>query len=579
MSLPSPPSDRKSGPAPSFLAAHSPMRWLQARLAHRLGVGLTEQERTVRAMQGRDPSDTATYWLQLILSMCIATFGLVLNSSGVVIGAMLIAPLMGPIVALAMALTVGSPYLALRSLLRIVTSIVVVVSGSALINLALPYHEVTAEIAARTTPTALDLFVAVFCAFAAAFSVVRSSSETIATAAGTSISIALVPPLCVVGFGVGNAQWSVALGAALLFTANLSAILMFAALFFLGLGFNLVKPATLEEQAAEENTNLGRLLGGLRRLFGHRYGTLVRVLLPLSLVAAVYIPLSRALSAVAWEVRVRGQVQSILDLEIPHERAVQNTLLVKRGQISLRIVLVAKPARAHELEARLRLRIAQVSGVEPVIHVLAVPDEQAVRDTALALSTPHPAPLPPLPEPDLFALQRLFGERLLAEWPKGAAGALLDWRLGSDKGGAVVEVTHLGPPLGAAAEQLLARRLDEALHGPVRLQDRALDGAEHEVSLDDEEKLWRDLLAAMAAVRAQAGLGLCLWLPKVELSKTASPTDLQHRAVVAAMRTAGSTLGTRVTILEAEQPRLRVSQQPCAPAASYDVPLPKPPER
>jgi uncharacterized hydrophobic protein (TIGR00271 family) len=101
-------------------------------------------------MQGRAPSDAATYWLQLILSMCIATFGLVLNSSGVVIGAMLIAPLMGPIVALAMAFTVGSPYLALWSLLRIGTSIVVVVSGSALINLALPYHEVTAEIAART---------------------------------------------------------------------------------------------------------------------------------------------------------------------------------------------------------------------------------------------------------------------------------------------------------------------------------------------------------------------------------------------------------------------------------------------
>jgi uncharacterized hydrophobic protein (TIGR00271 family) len=511
--------------------------------------------------------------------MCIATFGLVLNSSGVVIGAMLIAPLMGPIVALAMAFTVGSPYLALWSLLRIGTSIVVVVSGSALINLALPYHEVTAEIAARTTPTALDLFVAVFCAFAAAFSVVRSSSETIATAAGTSISIALVPPLCVVGFGVGNAQWSVALGAALLFTANLSAILMFAALFFLSLGFNLVKSETMEEQAAEEATHLGRLLAGLRRVFGHRYGPLLRVLLPLSLVAAVYIPLSRALSAVAWDVRVRGQVRSILDLEIPRERAVQNTLLVKQGQISLRVVLVAKPARARELEARLRLRIAQVSGVEPVIHVLAVPDEQAVRDAALALTTPHPAPLPPPPEPDIFALQRLLGERLLAEWPKGAAGALLDWRLGTDKNGAVVEVTHLGPALGAAAEQLLERRLDEALHGPVHLQDRALDATEHEVSLDDEVKLWRDLLAAMAAVRAQSGLGLCLWLPKVEPYKTASLADLQDRAVIAAMHAAGSTLGTRVTILEAERPHFRVSQEPCAPPASYDVPLPKPPWR
>lgn len=570
----SPSSDRESDVALSLPPAISPIRWFQALLAHRLGIGLVEQEQTVRAMLGQAPSEAATYWLQLMLSMCIATFGLVLNSSGVVIGAMLIAPLMGPIVALAMALTVGSPYLALRSLLRIGISIIVVVSGSALINLALPYHEITTEIAARTTPTALDLFVAVFCAISAAFSVVRSSSETIATAAGTSISIALVPPLCVVGFGVGNAQWPVALGAALLFTANLSAILMFAALFFLSVGFNQVKPEKLEQLGAEETTILGRLLAGLRRLFGHRYGPLLRVLVPLSLLAAVYIPLSRALSAVAWDVRIRGQVQSILEREIPHEQAVQNTLLVQRRQISLRVVLVAKPAGARELEARLRQRIAQVSGVEPSIHVLAVPDEQAVRDTALSLSTSHPAPLPRSPEPDLAALQHLLTKRLVAEWPKSAAGALLDWRLGADQDGAVIEVTHLGPPLGAAAEQLLARHLDEVLHGSMHVQDRALDATEHSVPLDEAEKLWPDLLAAIAAVRAQAGLGLCLWLPNVTPTKTAGPKDFHHQAVVAAMRAAGSTLGTRVTLLEAEQLRLRVSQEPCAPPASYDVPSP-----
>lgn len=574
MSLPRPPADRKSFSDLSSPHAISPIRWFQGLVAHRLGVGLVEQEQTVRTMLGRGPGEAATYWLQLVLSMGIATFGLVLNSSGVVIGAMLIAPLMGPIVALAMALTVGSPYLALRSLLRIGISIIVVVSGSALINLALPYHEITPEIAARTTPTALDLFVAVFCAFAAAFSVVRSSSETIATAAGTSISIALVPPLCVVGFGVGNAQWPVALGAALLFTANLSAILMFAALFFLSLGFNLVKSEPLEQQGSAENTILGRLLAGLRRLFGHRYGPLLRVLVPLTLVAAVYIPLSRALSAVAWDVRVRGQVQRILDLEIPNERAVQNTLLVQRRQIRLRVVLVAKPDHARELEKRLRLRIAQVSGVEPAIHVLAVPDEQAVRDTALALSTPHPSPLPPPVEPDFSALSHLFAERLLDEWPKSAAGALLGWRLSADKDGAIVEVIHLGPPLGAAADQLLSRRLYEVLHGPVRLQDSALDTSEHAVSLDEAEKLWPALLAAMAAVRAHAGLGLCIWLPKLALPTKPGPTDFQHQAVVAAIRAAGSTLGTRATILESEQLRVRVSEEPCAPTASYDVLLP-----
>ncbi|MEI2749709.1 MAG: DUF389 domain-containing protein [Ferruginibacter sp.] len=214
------------------------------------GLALSEETQigTVRSMMERTPATAVSYWLQLCLSIGIATFGLVLNSGGVVIGAMLIAPLMGPIVELAMALTVGSPLLMLRSVFRATLSIVIAVLGSAAINLVLPFHELTAEIAARTTPTVIDLFVAVFCAFAAAFSTARSGSETVSTAAGTSISIALVPPLCVVGFGLANLQWSVALGAALLFTANLSAILMFAALFFFAVGFDAVKAEPLEQR-------------------------------------------------------------------------------------------------------------------------------------------------------------------------------------------------------------------------------------------------------------------------------------------------------------------------------------------
>lgn len=544
-------------------AGFSPIRWVQALLAHRLGVALAQQEEKVRTMMVQTPSETATYWFQLLLSMCIATFGLVLNSSGVVIGAMLIAPLMGPIVALAMALTVGSPYLALRSLLRIGMSILVVVAGSALINLALPYHEVTEEIAARTTPTALDLFVAVFCALAAAFSVVRSSSETIATAAGTSISIALVPPLCVVGFGVGNGQWPLALGAALLFTANLSAILMFAALFFLSIGFDQVKEATLDEQGEAASTLLGRLLAGGRRLFGRRSGPLLRVLVPLALVGAVYIPLSRALSAVAWDVRVRGQVQRILEQEVPHEQAVQNTLLVQRGRINLRVVLVAKPSRAKQVESRLRLRITQVSGVDPAIQVLAVPDEQAVRDAALSLNTARPAPLPPPPEADFSTLEHAVSERLSVEWPISAAGKLLSWRLGADKDGVVVEVTHLGPPLGAAAEQLFARRLDDTLHIPIHLLDRAIDPGEHVATVVDAEKLWPALLAGITAVNVQAGLRLCLWLPKGALPKKARPEDFHLQTVLGSMRAAANTLGADATILESDQLRVRVKQDSC----------------
>lgn len=76
-------------------------------------------------------------------------------------------------------------------------------------------------------------------------------------------------------------------------------------------------------------------------------------------------------------------------------------------------------------------------------------------------------------------------------------------------------------------------------------------------------KLWPVLLAAIPAVRGQAGLGLGLWLPKGVLAATAGPTDFDHEAGIAARRAAVSTLGTHGTILEAERLRLRVSQEPC----------------
>lgn len=95
---------------PSGAPAGSLFRWIQARIAGRFGVSARQREEALRGLMTRAPSEATGYWLQLVLSMCIATFGLVLNSSGVVIGAMLIAPLMSPIVALAMGLTVGSPF-------------------------------------------------------------------------------------------------------------------------------------------------------------------------------------------------------------------------------------------------------------------------------------------------------------------------------------------------------------------------------------------------------------------------------------------------------------------------------------
>lgn len=217
-------------PAPESQVVGGAPLALKWRLALARSMSVTSETRRagVSDMLERHRKDQVGYWFQLVLAIGIATFGLVVGSTGVVIGAMLVSPLMGPIVEVGMGLVTGAPLLVIRSASRSVTSIFVVVAGSAALSWTVPIHEVNSKILARTSPTLIDLYVACFCAFAAAYTTVRQSSATVSAAAGTSISIALVPPLCVVGWGLGSGRFAIARGAAMLFTANFAAIVLFA---------------------------------------------------------------------------------------------------------------------------------------------------------------------------------------------------------------------------------------------------------------------------------------------------------------------------------------------------------------
>ena len=324
------------------------------------------------------------YWLQLFLATGIATLGLALGSTAVVIGGMLVSPLMGPIVELGMGFAVGSSLLVIQAFLRVALSAGGVVVTAALIPLALPFHEITGEIGARTAPTLLDLLVAVFCALAASYTTVRRAADTTAAAAGTAIGIALVPPLCVVGYGLGTASMLVASGAALLFTANFSAIVLVAVLSFLLLGFDQVDAASLERDYLETGgTRTDRVAKrghlALRRAFGSRYGLAARLLIPTLVLASVAVPLRSALDEVSWEVRARNAIQRLLDVEDP--RAVQSALTVERRSVVLRLLIVGSPQQAATLQRRLGERIASATLVTPSVSVMAVPDANVLKAT------------------------------------------------------------------------------------------------------------------------------------------------------------------------------------------------------
>jgi len=184
---------------------------------------------------------TQAYLVMMILSTLITTFGLYANSAPVIIGAMILAPLISPLVSFSMGLIRFDIVLLKTSFKTIVIGTLASLLVAAIVSLIIPLKIVTSEISSRLTPTLLDLGIAVASGVAAAFA---HAKEGIAKSlAGVAIAVALVPPLVVAGIGIGWLDWSVFSGAFLLYLTNLAGIIMFGGLTFILLGFAPFKRA------------------------------------------------------------------------------------------------------------------------------------------------------------------------------------------------------------------------------------------------------------------------------------------------------------------------------------------------
>jgi len=177
------------------------------------------------------------FFVLLICSAVIATLGLISNSTAVVIGAMIVAPLMDPILSLAFGLSIADNRLVKRSAITVVIGVATVVFTSWLLAMVLGVNEINREMTARTAPNLIDLVIAVAAAVAGSFTITRDKLSN--SIAGVAIAVALVPPLCVSGIGlslgpdlvavfgrgtVAGLTNQVAEGSFLLFLANLIGI-------------------------------------------------------------------------------------------------------------------------------------------------------------------------------------------------------------------------------------------------------------------------------------------------------------------------------------------------------------------
>jgi uncharacterized hydrophobic protein (TIGR00271 family) len=184
----------------------------------------------------RDSARTSSsYQVLTVLSVLLALVGLYANSAPVIIGAMILAPLMAPIVSLAMGLARTDSGLIKSAISTLGVGIAWGLGVGVLLALAMPLEIPTAEMKSRMSPNLLDLLVAVVSGVAGAYAFAKE--EVAKSLAGVAIAVALVPPLSVAGIGLGWGDWGMAGGALLLLSTNLVGIALAASATFLVLGF------------------------------------------------------------------------------------------------------------------------------------------------------------------------------------------------------------------------------------------------------------------------------------------------------------------------------------------------------
>lgn len=156
-------------------------------------------------------------WI-LICSIIIASIGLNVNSAAAIIGAMLISPLMGPILGVGLAIGTNDWQMLSRSIRSLGVAVTVSIITSTIYFLITPLAEVQSEILARTKPTSLDVLIALFGGIAGI--VAGSRKEKTNVIPGVAIATALMPPLCTAGFGLASGNFAYFLGAFYLFLIN-----------------------------------------------------------------------------------------------------------------------------------------------------------------------------------------------------------------------------------------------------------------------------------------------------------------------------------------------------------------------
>ena len=261
----------------------------------------------------RNAEPSFTYYTMLFLSGVISALGLLAGSTAAIIGAMIVAPLMGPITGMAFAITMGNRRLLKRSGVSVATGAALTVLTAYFICTVVGLNTLNPEILERTRPTLIDLAIGLAAGAAGAFATTRR--EVASALSGVAIAVALVPPLSVIGIGLAFGSRDVVVGSTLLFLTNLSGIILSGGLIFVWQDYGSMKRA--------------------------RRGLLASTLM----ITLLGIPLGLALRDLLIEERARTSVGSIIrrQNDIFRETDIRRLQVISQGQSLMVTLEVAAP--------------------------------------------------------------------------------------------------------------------------------------------------------------------------------------------------------------------------------------------
>ncbi|MEM1452041.1 MAG: DUF389 domain-containing protein [Planctomycetota bacterium] len=300
---------------------------------------------------------SANFVVMMMLSAGIASFGLVQSSASVVIGAMLVAPLMTPIVAAGMALVQCNRDLFRRARIAMVGGIVGALLAATLVGLLNPRGDLTAEIVARGAPNLFDLGIALLSGIAAAFSLARPGLQ--GTLVGVAIAVALVPPIASTALAATKGRFDVAGGAALLFLTNLNAILLGAALVFRLFGLDAARAGEPSPPWVRRN-----MVGIVIAFFPITY--MLATNLDASLDDGVGRPWARPLTK-----SLREEIEDRLEYETGVELVLMAESDIEDG-FGVEIVLASPDRVEKPLKDELREMVEGVKGKDANVRVIAL---------------------------------------------------------------------------------------------------------------------------------------------------------------------------------------------------------------